>query len=160
MSLSRPPGSKNVLFKTNTLNLRSKTLKNLKEQIDLGPRNVNQSKPRQGQGPHKHSEIHVQNAHMMLLSSKRLQGKTIDGQDQLWHLFKEEFASPQSESDLLTCKENGERLVNSDIARIILHQPSSQQQPLKKQYLRGFEPLKPKTCKAKDLEKVAAKKSL
>jgi hypothetical protein len=97
---------------------------------------------------------------MMLLSSKRLEGKPIDGQDQLWHLFKEEFASPQSELDLLTCRENGERLVNSYIARSILRQPSSQQQPLKKQYLRGFEPLKPKTRKAKDLEKIAAKKSL
>jgi hypothetical protein len=144
MSLSRAPGPENVLLKTNTLNLRSRTLKILKEQIDLGTRNNNQSKPGHGQNPHKHLEIHVQNAQMMLLSSKRLEGKPIDGQDQLWHLFKEEFASLQSELDLLTCRETGERLVTSYIAHSILRQPSSKQQPLKKQLLKGFEPLKPK----------------
>lgn len=37
MSLSRPPGPEDPLLRTNTLNLRSRTLKNFRKQLDLGP---------------------------------------------------------------------------------------------------------------------------
>lgn len=114
-----------------------------------------------GQRPHKHSEIHVQNGQMLLLTSKPLLSSPIDGaDDHLWHLFQEQFASPQLEKDLLTCRKMGERLARSFAAHGVLRQPSTQQRPLKKQYLRGFKPLKPKTQKAKDLEKIAARRQL
>lgn len=97
---------------------------------------------------------------MLLLSSKRLESKPLEGEDRLWHLFKEESASAQSERDLLICREIGERLVKSFVSHTILWQPSIQQRPQKKQYLKGWETAKVKTQKAKDKEKIASRKSL
>jgi hypothetical protein len=97
---------------------------------------------------------------MLLLFSKRLESKPLEVEDRLWHLFKEQSASAQLERDLLTCRETRERLVKSFVSQTILRQPSIQQRPQKKQYLKGWETAKVKTQKAKDKEKIASRKSL
>jgi hypothetical protein len=159
MSLSRPPGPGNILLRTNTLNLRSRTLKNCRADIRLGSRNLSQGVKGLGEGPHRHSKIHIQNAQMMLLESKRLRPASVQDLNNLWHLFKNEYASPKSRQDLLTCRQIGKRLAKSFVSVVILGQPSMQQRPLKKQFLRPFEPKKHKSKKAKGIKKAAARKS-
>lgn len=59
MSLSRPPKPASQLLKTNTLNYRSLSLKNLKKQLDLGPQNIRGEEASQYLGPHKNLEKHI-----------------------------------------------------------------------------------------------------
>jgi hypothetical protein len=59
MSLSRPPKLTSQLLKTNTLKNWSLNLKNLRKQLDLGPRNIRGEEASQYFGPHKNLEKHI-----------------------------------------------------------------------------------------------------
>jgi hypothetical protein len=156
MSLSRPPEPASHLLKTNTLNYRSLTLKNLNKQLELGLQNNKDQEASHNFEPHKHSERHIQNAKEMILSSK-LSLESVSGEDHLVHVFTGENASPQSKLDFLSFRKIGERLLLRFITHSILRIPSTQQRPEKKQYLQGFQTVKAKSKKAKNTEKEMAK---
>jgi hypothetical protein len=162
MSLNRPPGSASLSLRTNYLNFKSTAFKNFKEQVNCGRRNKPKTEARISLGAHQNSETNIQAAVELLESSTISLAPSPRSGTQLWHLFSGEAARQQSESDLLSFREVGARLLSIFVQHSILrHLPTTRLPLAKKQHLLGFEAVEsPKNQKANPRTAQAAQQKL